>query len=257
MLQADHAMTHPPALPPFDTMPWRGRTFLWMSLAIISGVLMGATLLALLLLPATSTGDEVTLTTAYMVAVLALQGVVMLLCIYLFGMLRQRLGWQQIGFTPISWQWIGRALGLTILLRVGVTLLALALAPLGIVSEQANSLAPEGFSWLGAIGMLLFGGIVVPLAEEIFFRGMLYRWLRSRWSIRVATLVSSLIFALIHVELATIIPAFLIGLVCAVSFERSRSLWTPFLIHCANNLIGIGLLYALLAAGVSIPGLHQ
>lgn len=256
MLQTDHAMNHPSALPPFDPMPWRGRTFLWMSLAMISGVLVGAIVLALFLLPAMLTGDEVTLTTAYAVAVLALQGVVMLLCIYLFGMLRQRLGWQQFGFIPVSWQWIGRALGLTLLIRVGVTLLALALAPLGIVSQQASAFAPAGFSWPGAIGMLLFGGIVVPLAEETFFRGMLYRWLRSRWSMRVAALVSSLLFAVIHLELATVIPAFFIGLVCAVSFERSRSLWTPILIHCANNLIAIGLLYALLAARVSMPGLH-
>lgn len=256
MLQANHTTVQPPTLPPFDTMPWRGWTFLWMGLAMISGVLMGAIVLALFLLPTMLTGDEVTLTTAYAVAVLALQGIVMLLCIYLFGMWRQQIGWQQLGFIPISWEWIRRALGLTLLIRVGVTLLALVLTPLGIVSQQASAFAPEGFSWPGAIGMLVVGGIVVPLAEETFFRGMLYRWLRSRWSMRMAALISSLLFAVIHLELATIIPAFFIGVVCAVSFERSRSLWTPILIHSANNLIAIGLVYALLATGVSIPGLH-
>jgi membrane protease YdiL (CAAX protease family) len=49
---------------------------------------------------------------------------------------------------------------------------------------------------------------------------------------------------------------FPLGIVLALVFERSKSLWPSIIIHAANNTFAIGLLYVLLAAGVPIPGLN-
>lgn len=240
----------------FVTVPWRGRRLLWMGIVMLVAVSIGAGLLALLLMPEMLSGAVSTPTTVFSVAILALQAVVMLICIYLFGMLPQRLGWRELGFTSFPRSWLWKAIGLTLLLRIGVGLIAWAMMQVGIVSQQPQAMAPEGFSWLGAVGMMIFAGIAVPIAEEIFFRGMLYRWMRTRWSVWLSTIISSLLFALSHVEPATVIPVIGMGIVLAQSYERSRSLWVPVLIHAFNNLIVIGLLYAFLAAGIPIPGIN-
>jgi hypothetical protein len=35
--------------------------------------------------------------------------------------------------------------------------------------------APDGLSWLGRGAMLLLAGVAIPFAEEVFFRGVLYK----------------------------------------------------------------------------------
>lgn len=257
MLLSENQTPSPLSLAFPGETPWRGRNLLWMSIAMLAGIVVGSAILAVVLLPSSLTGDDVQITTGYMLGVLAMQAAVMLACIYGFGMARQRIGWRSLGLAGFSGQVLWQALGIALLLRVGVAGLAYLLMQVGVTSQQAAALAPEGFSWPGAIGMILLAGIAVPIAEEIFFRGMLYRWMRSRWSLWLATGISSLLFALIHVELATVIPAFFIGVVCAYSFERSRTLWLPILIHCFNNLIAVGLLYGFLVAGVPVPGVTQ
>ncbi len=241
---------------PFATSPWSGRRLLLMSAAIILGVVIGATILVALLMPESLTGATPKPTTPYMVAMLGMQAAVMFACIYLIGVGGQAIGWRDFGIQSTSWGWVWKALGLTVLLRIVVAGMAVVMMQIGIVSQQPQAIAPDGFSWFGATGMIVLAGIVVPIAEELFFRGMLYRWMRSRWSVWLASVVSSLLFAIVHIELATALPVFVLGMVLALVYEHSRSLWTSILIHCVNNLIAIGLLYALLAAGVPIPGVN-
>jgi membrane protease YdiL (CAAX protease family) len=96
---------------------------------------------------------------------------------------------------------------------------------------------------------VLFCVLAGPLAavcEEVLFRGLLFRWLRQRWSFAPAALVSGLIFALIHpylyVESPALFIAFLFDLVAisvilAFLFEISKSLWPSIIAHASNNLL--------------------
>jgi membrane protease YdiL (CAAX protease family) len=74
---------------------------------------------------------------------------------------------------------------------------------------------------------------VGPFVEELFFRGVLYAWIRERMPAAVSVLVSAVIFASLH-------PGFLIqlvgGLLFAVVFEWRRSIWAGFILHAAANL---------------------
>ncbi|MBW2340414.1 MAG: CPBP family intramembrane metalloprotease [Deltaproteobacteria bacterium] len=82
----------------------------------------------------------------------------------------------------------------------------------------------------------LVGGMVGPLAEEIFFRGMLYGFLR-RWGIVVALVVSTLIFVLAHPIFPGIpLPQTVGGIVFAVAYEIEGSLMVPITIHVLGNL---------------------
>jgi membrane protease YdiL (CAAX protease family) len=89
----------------------------------------------------------------------------------------------------------------------------------------------------GLLVALLLGGVVAPVAEEVFFRGFIYAGLRARWGVGWALAVTSAVFALVHLTPGVFPPLFLMGLLLAYLYERSDSLWPSILLHAAINSI--------------------
>ena len=82
--------------------------------------------------------------------------------------------------------------------------------------------------------------VLAPLAEELVFRGLLHRGLRARMRVIPATLISSVLFALVHVDVVLSQPIALVGLtlagaVMAIAYERTGSLLVPIVIHAVYN----------------------
>lgn len=84
--------------------------------------------------------------------------------------------------------------------------------------------------------MVILTVIGAPLSEEILFRGCLYRFLKARMPLIVAMLLSGLLFALLHPNLMSFAPLFLLGIVLAYAYERTGSIKVPILIHGIFNL---------------------
>jgi CAAX protease family protein len=80
----------------------------------------------------------------------------------------------------------------------------------------------------------LVGGIIGPLAEEIFFRGILYGYLR-RWGVIAAITLSTLVFVAAHPGASYIQATG--GILFAVSYEIEGKLMAPITIHCLGNMI--------------------
>lgn len=97
---------------------------------------------------------------------------------------------------------------------------------------------------------LLVGCMFAPLVEEVFFRGIVYSWIRRSQSAPVAVLVSAVLFASMHGFLS---PVQLIGgIAFAVIYEWRGSIWAAYVLHCLANA-GIwlmGLLYPLFDAWI-------
>ena len=89
------------------------------------------------------------------------------------------------------------------------------------------------------VDLLLFfivGGIVGPVAEELFFRGILYGFLR-RWGVIVALILSTLIFVLCHpISHGIPVTRLVGGLLFAAAYEIGGSLIVPITIHGLGNL---------------------
>jgi membrane protease YdiL (CAAX protease family) len=82
----------------------------------------------------------------------------------------------------------------------------------------------------------LVGGIVGPIAEEVFFRGVLYGFFR-RWGFAVALVLSTLIFLLSHGMVHGVpITQAVGGILFAVAYEVESILIVPITIHCLGNL---------------------
>lgn len=77
--------------------------------------------------------------------------------------------------------------------------------------------------------------IVAPVTEELLFRGIILRGLLGRFSVRVALLVSSGLFALLHLNPWQLIPTFALGWLFGWYYLRSGSLWPCLVGHALNN----------------------
>ncbi|MGD9227528.1 MAG: type II CAAX endopeptidase family protein [Desulfobacterales bacterium] len=89
---------------------------------------------------------------------------------------------------------------------------------------------------LNLILFFIIGAFFAPLAEEIFFRGILYGFFR-RWGISTAIIVSTVLFVLPHTSGHTLpITQVIGGILFAVSYEVEKNLLVPITIHSLGNL---------------------
>jgi membrane protease YdiL (CAAX protease family) len=168
---------------------------------------------------------------------------------YVLGVRRPGLTWAEFGLRPFQpfWLWLALLAAVAVTpLRAAAALLAEALVGSGFESLQPrlDLVVPAGPLALSFVVTLVGAGLLVPFAEEVYFRGLLQRWLRSRFSFWPRVLLSAGLFALGHFDSAGVVAAsFFLGLVCALAVERGRSLWLPVIIHVLNNSLAVMLLY--------------
>ena len=82
----------------------------------------------------------------------------------------------------------------------------------------------------------LIGGLVAPIAEEVFFRGILYGFLR-RWGVLLALILTTVIFVLAHPVFPGIpVTQMVGGIIFALAYEIEGSLMVPITIHVLGNM---------------------
>jgi CAAX protease family protein len=83
--------------------------------------------------------------------------------------------------------------------------------------------------------LFLVGGIVAPVAEEIFFRGLVYGFFR-RWGVLIAVILSTALFAFAHSLRSVPFTQIVGGFLFAVAYEMEGNLLVPITIHVLGNL---------------------
>ncbi len=87
-----------------------------------------------------------------------------------------------------------------------------------------------------ALGLFAFSVVVLaPLSEELFFRGVLYRFLKGKFGATAALVVSGVLFGLIHFNFLGFLGLTTIGLMLAWSYERSGNIAVPMFLHASFN----------------------
>jgi membrane protease YdiL (CAAX protease family) len=166
---------------------------------------------------------------------------------------RRRGGWEAFGLRAFDLRWVLPALLAALLLLPVRGLAALAADALlgggdAALQPRLDLMVPPGPLGPSLALTLLGAGLLVPVAEELYFRGLLHGWLAERLGLWPRVLLSSALFALGHFDNAGVAAAsFILGLLCALALERSRSLWLPIIIHAVNNSVALLFLYAAVA----------
>lgn len=117
--------------------------------------------------------------------------------------------------------------------------ISLALAAFGVQQDQAQQFPVEGAGAWGKAGILLAGIAFAPFAEEIFFRGFIFRAMAERKGLTRGLVYSSALFALVHGNVAAFLPLLAGAAVLATAFRRSGTLWVPMVAHAFNNTVAL------------------
>lgn len=105
----------------------------------------------------------------------------------------------------------------------------------------------EGTPWL--IVLIYTVVVVAPVAEEVFFRGLLLRSVKNRWGSVVAVVVSVLAFAPLHLadggflssgQIVLVAAISTLGLAFAITAEVTGRLGASIIAHVIVNAIGAG-----------------
>ncbi len=190
------------------------------------------------------------------VVALLVQTAGLLGAIYIFAVRRRRIAWSEFGLRALPQGWLVRAIAIGLIAFVAASLLnsgVQALMDKPPHNPQLDLIAPGGFSVARLLITLSLFGAVVPFTEELFFRGLIYGWLRRRMPVWLAAGVSGLGFAALH-GVWWLTPALLLlGVVLALIYERSGSIWAPVVAHGLFNSMTTVLYYLALATGTELP----
>lgn len=143
---------------------------------------------------------------------------------------------------PPRWLAAGAAVG--VLLRLAGTAVTLAeerVLP-RIVPNNPALTNPQFFHDPAAMAALVVATVgAAPLAEEVFYRGVLFRWLAARMPLGWAVAVSALVFGAAHLDWTLILPLAVAGAGLALLYRRTQSLWPCMVAHACLNALALGL----------------
>ncbi len=171
---------------------------------------------------------------------------------YVFGFWLGPFTLDDWGLKPFRWEWnwLVLAIGATVLLLplrglIGYFTQLLLSGNMESIEARGMLIAPDA-SILTFIFSFLGVAIIAPIAEELFFRGLLHTWLQKKevrlW---VRVMASSLIFGLFHFDsIGVVFSSFILGVIAAMVYERTHSLLTSVIVHVTTNSIAIVLVFA-------------
>jgi hypothetical protein len=110
-----------------------------------------------------------------------------------------------------------------------------AAAPASLTRELLRAFGER----YGAVALLAYAVLLIPLCEELLFRGMMLGAASRFVGFGAASLFQALLFALFHEQLAFAPFYVVVGLVCAALRRSSGGLRAPLLVHAANNAIAV------------------
>ena len=149
------------------------------------------------------------------------------------------------GVTLVGRLGLGRSLLIGLALAVPAWIVAQLLATLAAVVLQGLGFSPD----LGVAETVIERGdptvillaflVVAPVAEETFFRGVVFNAWEREHGTWAAVVGSAALFAVIHTSLFALVPIFALGIALALVYRSSRSLVATMAMHAGFNAISV------------------
>lgn len=113
----------------------------------------------------------------------------------------------------------------------------LTLSNLAMISSYEETGA--NFYKVNLVAQIICLGILTPIAEELVFRGLIFKRMREVLSMKRAILISALIFGIYHGNLVQAVYGGVLGALLAYTYEKYGSLKAPILAHMVLNLTSV------------------
>jgi membrane protease YdiL (CAAX protease family) len=250
MSVASPAQTVSLAIPPPEPLPW-SMWDAWLGLGIAVVITIGAAVAVVVI---GMLGSVTPLLKLY-AAPIDFAVPVLLELIYLVPVLAilawRRASLLELGFRKFPGQVLGIGCGLTMFMYMVIMVYGAILVMLKI-ETQGDMLLQVLKETKSPAGLVVAAVLAAPLAEEMFFRGFLFQGLRQRFGWNKAALLSAAAFSAMHLQLASLLPTFLMGYLFAFVYNRSNSLWPSVILHFLINSFGMCAMLAVLL----LPAAH-
>lgn len=126
---------------------------------------------------------------------------------------------------------------LTIIMGASAALgcnIALSYIDFSGLSKTYSEVSRVQYSVSIPIGILIYG-VITPIAEELVFRGIVFKRIERYFKTTIAIVVSAFIFGMYHGNLVQGIYGFLLGIGIAVCYSYFEDILVPILFHGAAN----------------------
>lgn len=97
---------------------------------------------------------------------------------------------------------------------------------------------------------MILASTLGPIAEELLYRGFMYRWLRERFGMLFSLIYATVLFTLSHGTLYHIPLCVGLSLFITIIYEMTGKLWHCMLIHILSNVISMAFV-------ITIPVTYQ
>ncbi len=92
----------------------------------------------------------------------------------------------------------------------------------------------------GGFGLtLMIAGILIPIFEEILFRGMVFNRIKTFLPVGIAIGLQGFLFGAYHLNILQGIYGMILGVLAALVYQWFGSLWVPVAVHIAFNSFSI------------------
>lgn len=152
---------------------------------------------------------------------------------------------KQIGLSVVG------ALGAMFFMNFMLTILPIPQDLLGDLTSGVSKLTAYPF-WQA----ILANALLVPIMEEVLFRGYIFSRLEKAMPSIVAALISSVVFGICHGGLVWAIWAFLLGMFICVVRIKSRSIVPGIIIHIIMNTYAMVVSYFPVLENITYPVMY-
>lgn len=130
-----------------------------------------------------------------------------------------------LGFGGISFLWI--------------KLVENALSGVGFIKQSLDTLehVSENYSQGSTVLLILTGGVMGPIMEELLFRGIILGLLEKVKKGWFAVIFSALLFGIAHIAFVQVVYTFLMGLIAGAIYLKTRNILWPIIIHITINTV--------------------
>lgn len=156
------------------------------------------------------------------------------------------------GFKKADFLWGLAAVGISVV--VGNILSLLLKVPAEESAQLNNAIWPANVNPLVAVALAIAIGFLVPVAEEMVFRGLIQNAIARRFNHVVGLIVASIVFAIPHIPnfiqlqvsgaamAAGLLQVTILGFVIGGIFVITRRLGACIAAHIFNNCLAVGTL---------------
>ncbi|MDV8001133.1 CPBP family intramembrane glutamic endopeptidase [Rhodococcus sp. IEGM 1408] len=246
-------MTQPgTGAPGLWTTPVRGRAAL-SALAWVVVYMTGLVVVVVLgLLGARAAGTGRPDTALLALVVLAGTAVAALVAVRVHLLRRRGLGWADVGLrrparSPLHLLWQIPAVMLAGAVASMVVLLPLGVGPEADAGDEAIAELALGGPLIAVLGLLAVA-VIVPVAEEVIFRGIVLPALRARLTAVPGIAVAGAVFAAVHLLPPALPYLLVVGISLGIMAQWYRSIVPGIVLHGVNNAVVFG---AVVAAGAA------